>query len=55
MPKLEILNSRFTTRAGEWAMLFYARDQNAYELNQIKRLNLSGKGVLHIHDLSIFE
>jgi tubulin--tyrosine ligase-like protein 12 len=55
MPKLEILNSRFTSKAGEWAMLFYARDQKACELNQIKKLNLSGKGVLHISDLSVFE
>jgi tubulin--tyrosine ligase-like protein 12 len=26
MPNLEILNSTFTAKAGEWAMLFYARD-----------------------------
>ena len=27
MPSLEILNSKFTTKAGEWSMMFYARDQ----------------------------
>jgi tubulin--tyrosine ligase-like protein 12 len=26
-PELEILNSKFTLRAGEWAFLYYARDQ----------------------------
>ena len=26
MDKLEILNSKFTTKAGEWALMYYARD-----------------------------
>jgi tubulin--tyrosine ligase-like protein 12 len=26
LPSLEIINSKFTSRAGEWAMLFYAKD-----------------------------
>jgi tubulin--tyrosine ligase-like protein 12 len=26
MPKLEIINSKFTNKAGEWALLYYARD-----------------------------
>ena len=26
MEKLEIINSSLTTRAGEWAMLFYAKE-----------------------------
>lgn len=25
IPKLEIINSKFTSKAGEWAFLFYAR------------------------------
>jgi tubulin--tyrosine ligase-like protein 12 len=29
MPKLEILNSKFTSKAGEWALLYYARDQKS--------------------------
>jgi hypothetical protein len=29
MPELEIMNSKFTNRAGEWALLFYAREQGA--------------------------
>jgi hypothetical protein len=29
MPALEILNSRFTSKAGEWAMLYYAKEQKA--------------------------
>ena len=55
MPKLEILNSIFTSRAGEWAMLFYARDQEAKTLEEIRELNLNGRGVLQINDLSVFE
>lgn len=27
MPKIEILNSQLTNKAGEWAMLFYAKEQ----------------------------
>jgi len=55
MPELEILNSRFTSKAGRWAMLFYARDQGAKELNEIKELDLTGKGILHMKDLSVFD
>ena len=55
MPSLEILNSKFTSKASKWAMLFYAKDQGANELNDIRELDLSGKGVLHMNDLSIFE
>ena len=46
MPKLEILNSKFTSKAGEWAILFYARDQEANTLEDIIELNLNGRGVL---------
>jgi len=55
MPSLEILNSKFTSKAGKWAMLFYARDQNAKELNEIRKLDLSAKGILHLSDLSVFD
>ena len=30
--KLEIFNSQLTSKAGEWAMLFYARDSGAKSL-----------------------
>jgi len=36
-------------------MLFYARDQGAKELNEIKELDLTGKGILHMKDLSVFD
>ena len=55
MPKLEIMNSRFTSKAGEWALLYYARDQKATQLSEIKRLDLSGRGVLHMTNIDIFE
>ena len=48
MPNLEICNSVLTSRAGEWAMLFYARDQGAKTLSEIKSLNVAGKGLLYL-------
>jgi hypothetical protein len=35
MPKLEIINSMFTENAGEWALLFYARDYGAKSVEEI--------------------
>ena len=29
MPTLEIINSKFTNSAGEWALLYYSRQQGA--------------------------
>jgi len=55
MPALEILNSKLTSKAGEWTMLFYAREQGAKKLEEIKRLDLSDKGVLSIEDLTVFD
>ena len=55
-PKLEIINSRFTSRAGDWAMLFYAKDQtDVKQVEDIRSLDLSGKGLLYMKDISIFE
>ena len=54
MPKLEIINSTFTTLAGEWSILFYAREQGAKNLEQITSLNLAGKGITYIKDASLF-
>lgn len=50
--KLEILNSELTCKAGEWAMLFYARDTGAKTLEDITSLDLSGKNLLMVDDLS---
>jgi len=54
MPNLEICNSVLTAKAGEWAMLFYARDQGAKSLQEIKSLNLAGKGLLYMESTEVF-
>jgi len=55
MPKLEILNSVLTNKAGEWAMSFYAKEQTGCtSLDQVERLNLSGKGILYMRSAEIF-
>ena len=53
--KLEIINSQLTSKAGEWAMLFYARDSGAKTLEEITTLDLSGKNLLHVEDLSFLK
>ena len=54
--KLEIINSTLTCKAGEWAMLFYARDQGAKTLEEIRKLDLSGgKNLLVINDISFLK
>lgn len=50
---LEIINSKFTIRAGEWALLYYARDQKVSTVEEIRALDLSGKGLLYIKDITI--
>ena len=55
MPKLEIINSQLTAKAGEWAVLFYARDSGAKELDQIEALDLSGKGILYMSSIEVFQ
>ena len=50
--KLEIFNSALTAKAGEWAMLFYARDSGAKRLEDIVSLELQGKNLLMVKDLS---
>ena len=55
MPKLEILNSQLTNKAGEWAMLFYAKEQTgATSLETLERLDLSSKGILYMPSADIF-
>jgi tubulin--tyrosine ligase-like protein 12 len=53
--KLEIFNSTLTCKAGEWAMLFYARDTGAKTLEEITTLNLSGKNLLMVDDISFLK
>jgi hypothetical protein len=55
MPTLEIINSKFTNQAGEWAILFYAREQGAKTLEEIEHLNLGGRGLTFIKDISLFD
>ena len=54
-PELEIINSKFTARAGTWSLLFYAKDQQVSRVEDIRTLDLSGKGLLYLNDISIFE
>ena len=55
MPNLEIINSKFTNQAGEWALLFYSKDQRATRLEDIKHLVLSGRGITYIKDVELFD
>lgn len=54
IPALEIINSKFTSKAGEWSLLYYARDSGAKTLSEITKLDLSDKGVLAMKDLNLF-
>jgi hypothetical protein len=54
MESLEILNSKFTSKAGEWALVFCAKETGAKKLDEIIYLNLSGRGILMMADISIF-
>ena len=53
--KLEIFNSQLTTKAGEWAMLFYAKDSGAKKIEDITKLDLSGKNLLQVDDISFLK
>lgn len=53
--KLEIFNSSLTEKAGEWAMLFYARGSGAKTLEEITSIDLSGKNLLMVTDLSFLK
>jgi len=44
--KLEIFNSKLTSKAADWAMLFYARDTGAKTMEEITTLDLTGKNLL---------
>jgi hypothetical protein len=53
--KLEIFNSCLTAKAGEWAMLYYARASGAKTLEEITSLDLNGKNLLMVDDLSFLK
>lgn len=55
MPSLQICNSQLTDKAGEWALLFYARDQGATKLEDIEELDLNGKGIIYMKDISLWD
>ena len=55
LKSLEIINSKFTSKAGEWAILFSCRDQGIDKLEDIKYLDLSSREVLKMKDLSVFD
>ena len=55
LKSLEIINSKFTSKAGEWALLFCCKDQKINSLDKIEYLDLSSREFLKIKDLSIFE
>lgn len=54
-PKLEILNSQFTSKAGEWAIMLYAKDTGATCLEEIETLDIRGKNLLFIEDWSFLK
>lgn len=55
MPTLEIINSKFTNTAGEWALMFYARESGAKSLEEIEHLTLRGRGLTYIKDIEVFD
>ena len=55
LKSLEVINSKFTSRSGEWALLFCCRDQGIKNLKDIKYLDLSGRNFLKIKDLIVFD
>ena len=54
LKNLEIINSKFTSRAGEWAMKYCCKDQNIKDLSDIEYLDLSSRDFLKMKDLNIF-
>lgn len=55
LKSLEIINSKFTSRAGEWALLFCCKSQAVSSLEEITYLDLSSRDFLKMKDLSIFD
>lgn len=48
MEKLEVLNRKFTSRAGEWALIYYGKPEKSKSLSEVRSLDVSGRGVLGI-------
>ena len=55
MTCLEIINSSFTSKASEWALIFCCKDQGVKSLEEITYLDVSARDVLKIKDVRIFE
>lgn len=55
IPSLQIINSKFTNNAGEWAILFYGRASGAKTLEEIESLNLAGRGLTYVKDADLFD
>ena len=55
LKSLEIINSKFTSKAGKWALLFCCKDQNIENFVDVKYLDLSGRDFLKIEDLTVFD
>lgn len=52
---LEIINSCFTSKAGEWAIKFITKDKEGpKEFEEMTKLDLSSRKFLMMKDLSIF-
>lgn len=55
LKSLEIINSKFTSRAGEWALLYSCKSQGVASLEEITYWDLSSRDFLKMKDLTIFE
>ena len=52
---LELLNGQFTNRAGEWAILYLARDTGEISLGKITYLNARGNNLLSLTNLQFLK
>lgn len=55
LKSLEIINSKFTSRASEWAILFCCRDQGIERVEDIEYLDLSSRYFLKMKDITILD
>jgi hypothetical protein len=54
MPACEIINSQFTSKAGEWAMLTVAKEFGAKSLEEVETLDLSSRKVMQMKSAEVF-
>ena len=55
LPALEIINSKFTSKAGEWALNFCVKDQKKAKLEDVTHLDLSSREFLKMKDLTVLD